>query len=89
MVINTATSIDRTLLIASGATQLRTIFTPEQLPIVLNAYLVGIKAAFTIAIGMLGFACFASLLSSWKNFHEQRPEGSSGSSEREMVIAIA
>lgn len=64
------------------------MFSPEQLPIVINAYLAGTKAAFTIAVGMVGFACFASLLSSWKNLHDQRPEGAS-SADREVVLAIA
>ncbi|KAH8703810.1 putative efflux pump antibiotic resistance protein [Talaromyces proteolyticus] len=88
-IINTAVGIDRTLLIASGATQLRSMFSPEQLPIVLDAYMAGIRAAFAIAIGMMGFAFFASLLSSWKNLHDQRPEGASSSSKGDVVLAIA
>ncbi|GAM43478.1 hypothetical protein TCE0_050r18324 [Talaromyces pinophilus] len=55
-VIKTASSISPEDLIATGATQLREVFTAEQLPIVLEAYLSGIRAAFTLAIGMTGCA---------------------------------
>ena len=86
--IKTASSIDPTKLIAAGASQLREVFTAEQLPIVLDGYMAGIRAAFTIAIGMTGFACLVSFLSSWKNLHEQKAEDS-GSEKPNVVVAIA
>ena len=87
-VIKTASSIDPVQLIASGATQLRQIFTTDQLPIVLDAYLAGIRAAFNISIAMVGVAFLASFLSSFKNLHEQKAEDDDGS-KRDVVVGMA
>lgn len=88
-VIKTASSIDRTQLIASGATQLRQIFTADQLPIVLEGYLAGIRAAFNIAIAMMGVSFLASFLSSFKNLHEQKAEDDDDGSKRDIVVGMA
>ncbi|EED17904.1 efflux pump antibiotic resistance protein, putative [Talaromyces stipitatus ATCC 10500] len=87
-IIKTASSIDRTKIVAAGATQLREVFNAEELPMVLDGYMAGIRAAFTIAIGMMGFAFFASLLSSWKNLHEQKAEDSD-STKPDVIVAVA
>jgi hypothetical protein len=87
-VIKTASTIDRTQLIASGATQLRQIFNADQLPIVLDGYLAGTRAAFNISIAMMGVSFLASFLSSFKNLHEQKAEDSD-SEKPAVVVGIA
>ncbi|KUL92144.1 hypothetical protein ZTR_02273 [Talaromyces verruculosus] len=87
-VIKTASSIDRAQLIASGATQLRQSFTADQLPIVLDGYLAGIRATFNISIAMMGVSFLASFLSSFKNLHEQKAEDDDGS-KRDVVVGMA
>lgn len=49
------------LVLATGASELHNIFPPEILPGVLEAYMVGIKAAFAVAIAFSGVAFLCSL----------------------------
>ena len=59
-------SIDSVTVIVTGATQLRSVFTSEELPAVLFAYMAGIKAAFAVAIGFSGLSLVVSLASNWE-----------------------
>lgn len=59
---HTAPGIDPTLVLATGASQLRNVFTPEQLPGILEAYMLGIKAAFAVSLAFCGFAFLCSWL---------------------------
>lgn len=43
-------------MIATGATQLRTHFTAEQLPGVIKTYMSGLKVAYAIAIAVAGIS---------------------------------
>ena len=52
--------IEPGLIIATGATELRTVFTAEQLPAVLDAYMEGLRLPFAIAIAC---ACVTVVLS--------------------------
>ena len=54
------------LVVATGATELRSVFGPEQLPGVILAYMEGIKATFAVALGMAGVAFLLSLVCPWK-----------------------
>lgn len=87
-VIKTASSINPSQLVASGATQLRQVFTTDQLPIVLDGYLAGIRAAFNISIAMMGVSFLASFLNSFKNLHEQKADDDDGS-KRDIVVGMA
>lgn len=53
-------------LVATGATELRSVFSADQLPGILVAYMSGINAAFAVAIGMVGISLVASLFSKWR-----------------------
>ncbi|CAG8954544.1 hypothetical protein HYFRA_00004459 [Hymenoscyphus fraxineus] len=68
-VITNAPEANPQQLIFTGATELRSVFPPEQLPGVLQAYLDGIKASFAVAIGMTGISFVISLMVPWKRLH--------------------
>lgn len=57
----TAPSVNPALVIITGASDLQKVFSPDVLPGVLQAYMVGIKAAFIVAIAFCGTACLCSL----------------------------
>ena len=46
------------LVIATGATELRKVFTPEQMPAVIQSYMAGLKDAYALAIAL---ACMAAV----------------------------
>ena len=50
----TAPGVSVHKIVVTGATQLRTAFTAEQLPGVLAAYVTGIKATFALTIALAG-----------------------------------
>ena len=56
-----APSVDPTLVIASGASELSDIFDPKVLPDVLRAYMAGLKAAFLVALAFCATAFICSL----------------------------
>ncbi|KAK4244078.1 MFS gliotoxin efflux transporter glia [Corynascus novoguineensis] len=64
-----APSVDPEVLIATGAAELRRVFSPDQMPGIVVAYMAGIKASFAVAIGMAGFSFLLSLLCPWKKVH--------------------
>ena len=64
-----APDVNPFLLVGTGATEIRKVFTSEQIPGILVAYMNGIKATFAIAIGLVGFACLVSLNNTWKRLH--------------------
>lgn len=49
------------LVIFTGASELHNVFPPDVLPGVLEAYMVGLKAAFAIAVAFSGIAFLCSL----------------------------
>jgi hypothetical protein len=57
----TAPSADPLLVIGTGASELRNVFPPDVLPGILDAYMVGIKAAFAVALAFSGVAFLFSL----------------------------
>jgi len=56
-------------LVATGATQLRNVFTAEQMPGILTAYIAGINAAFAISIAAVGLSFIIALLGNWKRLN--------------------
>jgi len=54
------------LALSTGATQIRTAFTPEQFPIVIEGYIAGLQTVFAITTAAFGFAALVGLLGSWK-----------------------
>ena len=60
-------TVNPQLLLATGATQLRDVFSAEQMVGILEAYMDGLHAAFAIGITLAGLATFISLASEWRN----------------------
>ncbi|KAK9417339.1 putative efflux pump antibiotic resistance protein [Seiridium unicorne] len=75
---STASGINPALLLATGATQIRTVFTSAQVPGVVAAYMTGIKVVFAITIGASGFASLFSLCGSWKKLHAEDLKNTGG-----------
>jgi hypothetical protein len=73
-----APSVNPLLVIATGATQIRSVFSPEQLPGVLAAYMQGIKVSLGITIGATGMAVLISLFSSWRRLNPKALKGVGG-----------
>jgi hypothetical protein len=58
----------------TGATNIRNVFPPEQIPGILITYMQGIKGAFAIGIGMVGVSFLVSLFNTWKRLHARNPK---------------
>ena len=56
-----APSVNPQLVLLTGASELQRVFGPDVLPGVLEAYMVGIKAAFAVALAFCGVAFLCSL----------------------------
>jgi hypothetical protein len=54
-----------------GATQIRHAFTAEQVPIVIDAYMVALKAVFAITIAAFGISTLIGFCGSWKKLHSE------------------
>jgi hypothetical protein len=74
----TASSVDPAAVIVTGATQIRAIYTADQVPGIVAAYMAGIKAALAISIGGTGVAFLVSLFSSWKRLNTKAPNDAGG-----------
>ncbi|KAK9414652.1 putative HC-toxin efflux carrier TOXA [Seiridium unicorne] len=70
-----APGIDGATVIATGATQLREVFTAEELPGVLVAYMHGIKAAFAVSVGFAGLSFLSTLLMPWGKLPSHTADG--------------
>jgi hypothetical protein len=70
--------IDPALLIGTGATEIRHVFSAAQIPGIIAAYMAGIKVVFAITIGATGFACLFSLLGRWKRLHAEDMKNAGG-----------
>jgi len=64
-----APDVDPAQLLLTGATAIRKVFTAEQVPGILIAYMSGIKATFAIGIGMVGASFVVSIFNSWRRLH--------------------
>ncbi|KAK6411023.1 hypothetical protein LTR95_018139 [Oleoguttula sp. CCFEE 5521] len=58
--------LDSALALSTGATQIRTAFAPEQVPIVIDGYIAGLQTVFAITTAAFGFATLVGLLGSWE-----------------------
>lgn len=52
-------------LVLTGASEIRDTFTSEQLPLVLDGYMEGLKIVWGMAIAFTGFATLISLTTRW------------------------
>lgn len=64
---NDAPGVDISRLIATGATDLKTIFPSDAIPGILRSYMDGLRAAYSIAIVTAGLATAFALLMPWQS----------------------
>ncbi|CAI6094995.1 unnamed protein product [Clonostachys chloroleuca] len=64
--------------LSTGATQIRTAFTEAQVPIIVDSYMVGLKAVFAITVGGFGISTLVGFLGSWKKLHADELQKASG-----------
>ncbi|KAI1191978.1 major facilitator superfamily domain-containing protein [Nemania serpens] len=67
-----APGVDPNLVVATGALALRSTFSAEQLPGVLQAYMAGIKTAFAIALAACGASAIVSVLGRWERLSPEQ-----------------
>ncbi|KAI0456051.1 DNA repair protein RAD50 [Xylaria acuta] len=65
--------VDPVSLIQMGATQLRDVFSAEQLPGVVHAYMDGLKAAFAFATALVGVSFIFALIPKWDDLRPPPP----------------
>jgi len=58
--------VEPTTVIFTGASELRNVFSADQLPGVLQAYMVGVKAAYAVGIAFAGVAFLFSFTIPWR-----------------------
>ena len=63
----TAPGVAPALVLGTGASDLRNVFSPEVLPGILVAYMAGLRDAYAIAIAMAGMAFIISFFTGWKS----------------------
>lgn len=61
--------VDPIVALGIGATQIRQVFTAEQVPLVIDSYTDGLKAVFAICIAAFGVSTLVGALGSWKKLH--------------------
>ena len=61
--------LDPAVFLTTGATQIREAFTAAQVPVVVNAYMDGLKAIFAITVAAYGTATIIGFSGSWKKLH--------------------
>jgi hypothetical protein len=77
--VSSAPDVNPQMVIATGATQIRSTFPPNQVPGIVFAYMAGVKVTFALIIGLAGFTCLVSLLAPWKPINaESIKESGSG-----------
>ncbi|XXG98225.1 hypothetical protein Hte_004547 [Hypoxylon texense] len=57
--------IDASSLINAGATELRSVFPPEQIPGIVQAYMDALRVAFAFAIALFGISFLFTLVPKW------------------------
>ena len=72
---NLAPGVSGQLVLGTGASDLRNVFTPEQLPGILQAYMSGLRVTYAIAIGMSSIACIIACFSEWRSIKGRVPSG--------------
>lgn len=66
---HTAPMVDPVAVVATGATELRTVFSADQVPGILEAYMKGLKITFAIALATTGVTLVIALFSRWKRLN--------------------
>ncbi|EGX91502.1 efflux pump antibiotic resistance protein, putative [Cordyceps militaris CM01] len=74
-VLQRAPEIDKATLILTGATNIRHAFPADQIPIVIDGYMHGLKVVFALCIAATGVATVASLFTPWTKLKQSAGAG--------------
>ncbi|CAI7577351.1 unnamed protein product [Penicillium palitans] len=83
----TAPSINSALVISTGASELRDVFTAEQMTSILPAYMTGLKVAYAISIAAAGIAFCLSPFNNFKKIDAHA--AAEGSENAPIGVAVA
>ncbi len=83
-----APSIRGQRVIDAGASDLRKVFSAEELPKVLIAYMHGLKAAFALSVAFCGIALIATLFVPWRRLATHAKEQKDGDEENPVVRTL-
>ncbi len=67
----TAPNINPATVLATGASEIRNVFTAAQVPLVVDAYMAGLRVVFAIAIGTFGAAFVLACGAGMKKLHAE------------------
>lgn len=70
--------VDAAVVLGTGATQIRDVFTATQIPIVINAYISGLQTVFAIAVAAFGTATLLGLLGNWDRLDAEKIKKAAG-----------
>ncbi|KAL1838443.1 hypothetical protein VTJ49DRAFT_2666 [Mycothermus thermophilus] len=76
--VMSAPEVDPFALLSTGATQIRDVFPPDQIPGILVAYMAGIKLALALAIAASGTACVVGMLGHWRRISRDAIKNAGG-----------
>ena len=74
-VVQRVPSVDRAILVLTGATEIRSSFPESQQPIIIDGYMDGIKVVFAICIAATGIATAVGLATRWKKLGVEARSG--------------
>lgn len=70
--------VDPAVALGTGATEIRKVFTAEQIPIVIDAYVAGLKNVFIITIAAFGAATVVGFLGDWRRLDPEKIKKATG-----------
>lgn len=73
-----APGIDPATVVATGATELRHVFSSTEIPGIISSYMEGVAVAFAIAIGGVGLAFVVANCNRWTRLSKEAVEKSGG-----------
>lgn len=73
-----APDVNPAQVLGTGATELRKVFSAEQVPGVLIAYMAGIKVALALTVAFTGLAFFIGLLMPWERLNKEAVKEAGG-----------
>lgn len=65
-----APNVDPHKVVATGATDLRKVFSPADVTQIIQSYMAGIRVGFAIAIGATGVALLVSMVQRWERINQ-------------------
>ncbi|KAI4848168.1 MFS general substrate transporter [Aureobasidium sp. EXF-8845] len=77
-IVKNLPGIDPAVVLGVGATQIREVFTSAQVPVVLDAYMVGLKAVFAITTAAYGVSTLVGAFGDWKRLNEEEIKKAAG-----------